>query len=149
MPPGAQEESAVLSEADIAGTFWEDLQFFTYDEFQCKCGCERNEMKHSFMLLMDNLRSEYGSPIRISSGYRCPDHNNNVSSTGFDGPHTTGRAADIYVSGNRAFDILFFIMQQGFTGVGVSQKGNHSSRFLHVDTLTSRGNRNRPWLWSY
>jgi uncharacterized protein YcbK (DUF882 family) len=135
--------------SDITGTFWEDLQFFTYDEFTCKCGCGRNEMKHSFMLLMDDLRNSYGHPIRISSGYRCPDYNSNVSSTGRDGPHTTGSAADILISGGQAFDLLFFIMQQGFSGVGVAQKGLHSGRFLHVDTLTSKGNRTRPWIWTY
>ena len=31
-------------------------------------------------------------------------------------------------------------------GIGISQKGKHKSRFIHLDTIDSD---NRPWVWSY
>ena len=66
-----------------------------------------------------------------------------MSSTGVDGPHTTGRAIDISVNRNEAITVLNAALFLGFTGIGVNQKGN--SRFLHLDNLEA----NRPTIWSY
>ena len=41
---------------------------------------------------LDQLREQQGSPMIITSGYRCPAYNTMISSTGFDGPHTSPRS---------------------------------------------------------
>ena len=115
---------------------------FSLDEFACK-HCGENKIDHDFVSDLDALRAVYGRPIRISSGYRCPDHNEAVSSTGRGGPHTTGRAADILVNGQDAYDLLLLIAGMGFTGIGINQKGVWTSRFIHLDTLQ------RKAVWSY
>lgn len=122
------------------------LRYFTADEFKCK-HCGQNKMDRGFLLLLDELRHRCGFPLVIGSGYRCPVHNQKVSTTGADGPHTTGRAVDVTVSRHRAHDVLRHAMELGFTGIGVSQKG--ASRFLHLDTLTEPQHAPRPTVWSY
>jgi zinc D-Ala-D-Ala carboxypeptidase len=120
-----------------------DWRYFGLPEFSCR-HCGKNRISHQFVDALDELRHEYGKPMLVTSGYRCPEHNNNVSSTGFDGPHTTGQAADIAVRGADARRLLGLAIAHGFTGIGVQQKGN--ARFIHLDTLTDG---NRPWVWSY
>jgi uncharacterized protein YcbK (DUF882 family) len=101
-------------------------------------------MDPDFLYKLDNLRKDFGKPIIISSGYRCPHHNEAVSSTGLGGPHTTGKACDILVSGHDAYDLLKLVVNHGFKGIGINQKG--PSRFIHLDMIDSDL---RPWLWSY
>src|SRR5690606_42128115 len=67
--------------------------------FRCKCGCGRNEIQEELVDKLDKLRGIMRIPFRITSGFRCPVHNEKVSSTGRNGPHTTGFAADILLSG--------------------------------------------------
>lgn len=119
---------------------------FSSAEFACQCGCDCADMDAEFMGRLQAVREAYGKPMRITSGYRCPTHNSNVSSTGENGPHTTGRAADVAVSGNDAHRLLAIALEQGMTGVGVKQKGPHGGRFIHLDNLTEGA---RPWCWSY
>ncbi len=119
---------------------------FSSYEFKCKCGCGKSDMNRRFIETLQAIRDEYGKPIIITSGYRCPDHNSRVSSTGKTGPHTTGKAVDIAVSGNDAHKLLAVAIFNGMSGIGVKQKGPHDGRFLHLDTLTSGP---RPWVWSY
>lgn len=118
--------------------------YFTDKELQCKCGCGQNYMNTSFMYALDVLRERYGKPIVLSSAYRCPEYNDKVSSTGRTGPHTTGKAVDIVCRGTDAYEIMHLAFEIGFSGIGVSQKGD--SRFLHLDMLDHDL---RPWVWSY
>lgn len=124
---------------------WSTIRYFTEDEFRCQgedcCGGQALMDEH-FVGMLDALRYEFGRPLRVNSGYRCPLHNSRVSSTGEDGPHTTGKAVDLGVSGQDADKVLGLAYLMGFQGKGVNQKGGHSSRFIHLDLL---GNR----VWSY
>ena len=128
---------------------WKDYDDFDQDEFLCRC-CGQEAMVPEFMQRLQEFRSALGFPFVISSGYRCPNHNDSVSSTGRDGPHTTGRAVDIQVSGKHAVEIDDACRDFGFTGKGVKQKGNHAGRFIHLDDLGDDETKGpRPWLWSY
>jgi len=126
---------------------WESLPNFTRAEFECRCGCGRADMSTPFMKVLQSFRDDCGFPFTISSGYRCPDHNKAVSSTGHTGPHTTGKACDIRISGERAYELLQKAMAKGFSGVGVNQRGAHSGRFIHLDMLSSP--HPRPRVWGY
>lgn len=90
----------------------------------------------------------FGRPLPIVSGYRTPEHNQQVSDTGANGPHTQGRAADIKVYGADALELIALAVAAGFTGIGVQQKGPMSSRFLHCDDLEAP-DYPRPGCWSY
>lgn len=96
-------------------------RYFSVDEFACR-HCRENLIDHQFVTKLDDLRHRLGFALTISSGYRCPEHNSKVSSTGRTGPHTTGRAADIAVSHARAYEVLQTAMMMRFTGIGINQK---------------------------
>ena len=100
-------------------------------------------MDASFIDMLDDLREKLGFPFIITSGYRCPKHNKEVSNTGEAGPHTTGRAADISASGAHALDIIVHGYRSGFKGIGAKQKGQ--GRFIHLDDIP----RPYPTFWSY
>ena len=122
-------------------------EHFSENELMCKCGeCTYLGMDTDFMEKLEKVRNSVGKPMALSSAHRCPAHNARVSSTGTNGPHTTRMAIDIRCSGKLAHEILVAAMLFGFTGIGVSQKGNHGSRFIHLDLIESD---NRPWVWSY
>lgn len=124
-----------------------DWKHFDLDEFRCKCGCQQNYISDEFVTLLDELRELVGFPLVVTSGYRCPDHNNRVSSTGRTGPHTTGQAADISVDRFRAFRVMSKAADMGFTGIGFKQHGG--GRFMHLDTLPNADGQPRPTIWSY
>ena len=124
---------------------WSHYPNFTEAEFACQCGCGKADMDPAFMGKLQQVRTAIDMPMRITSGYRCPDHNDNVSSTGRTGPHTTGRACDIGVQGADAKKLLSHLTIH-FSGIGIKQKG--SGRFIHVDDLAPP-EFPRPNLWSY
>lgn len=115
---------------------------FSSSELECR-HCNECKMDESFMEWLQALRTVYCKPITISSGYRCPEYNDRVSSTGLEGPHTTGKAVDIAVDREEASVLLELAYKLGVKGVGINQKG--SNRFLHFDLLDE----GRPTIWSY
>lgn len=122
------------------------LRYFTRAEFKCKhCGAEK--MDDGFLWLLDELRHRCGFPLLVHSGYRCPVHNQAVSTTGPSGPHTTGHASDIGVDRQRAVSLLRHALGLPFTGIGIKQHG--ATRFIHLDNLTEPEHSPRPTIWSY
>lgn len=119
-----------------------NFRYFKFEDFACK-HCGKNETKEIFIHRLDDLRHRCGFPLVVSSGYRCPEHNMAVSSTGPDGPHTTGLAADFAVDRSKARTVLGVASNMGFNGIGVNQKG--TGRFIHVDDC----DRPTATVWSY
>ena len=124
---------------------WQDYPNFTKEEFDCQHTGE-NAMQPDFMQRLQALRTEYGKPMIITSGYRSTEHPIEAAKQTI-GPHTTGRACDVSVSGENALLLLSLAVKHGFTGIGVKQKG--SRRFLHLDDLTIADGYARPTIWSY
>lgn len=122
------------------------MKYFKLSEFDCK-HCGANNMDIVFLEELDELRQLYGKPLIVTSGYRCPDHNAAISSTGRTGPHTSGRAADFLVDRGDALNLLKLALVLGFAGIGIKQHG--AGRFLHVDNLPNAHGQPRPTLWSY
>ena len=123
-------------------------EHFSDRELACKC-CGVNRMDAGFMSKVETLRSLYGKPIKLSRAYSCPKHNSEVSITGLNGPHTTGHAIDVLVSGEDVYTLLDMALTIGFTGIGINQRGPHAQRFLHLDDLPNSVSAPRPRVWSY
>ena len=64
------------------GTFWDEIEFFTREEFKCKCGgkyCNGYpaEMQEAVVQSADAARKHFGKPAYVVSGLRCKQHNAN------------------------------------------------------------------------
>ena len=113
-------------------------------ELKCSC-CGKNRIVEAFLERLEALRDRVGFPLYISSGYRCPLHNDAVSRTGLTGPHTTGQAVDIAISYEMAFILAKYAFELDFQGIGINQRGIIQDRFIHLDMLDA----NRPRIWTY
>lgn len=128
---------------------------FTAAEMACK-GTGKIKVHSVLLDKLEQLRAAVRAVpgyeeavLPVSSGYRSPEHNAKVSSTGEAGPHTTGLAVDLTCSGALALLVVKMALGLKFTGVGISQKGPHGSRFVHLDLLQDGPGCPRPWLWGY
>ncbi|MEX2964567.1 D-Ala-D-Ala carboxypeptidase family metallohydrolase [Microbulbifer sp. TYP-18] len=120
--------------------------YFTEEELACRC-CGKNHFSDDTLHRLIRVRERFKKPMVINSGYRCPAHCAKIGSTM---THTTGQAVDVSVSLSRAYELLSIAMEEGFTGIGVKQKGAHGGRFIHMDDLEPvPGERARPTVWSY
>ncbi len=125
---------------------WNDYPNFTKEEFDCK-HTGLNEMKPEFMDMLQKVRTAYGKPMIITSGYRDKTHPIEANKSR-PGAHSTGQAADISVDRTNAYEVLKLALEIGFTGIGIQQKD--SGRFLHLDNIEpDTKDFLRPTIWSY
>jgi peptidoglycan hydrolase-like protein with peptidoglycan-binding domain len=90
-------------EETTTGSFWDEIEYFSRDEFRCKCGgkyCDGfpAEPKEQLVRIADQLRKNLGVPITIVSGLRCPTWNQ-IQGGVDNSQHMYGEAADIYAAG--------------------------------------------------
>lgn len=112
------------------------------DALACK-HCGEMHMNDEFMQLMDEMREKAGFPYHVTSGYRCSEHNQAVSSTGPRGPHTTGKALDIAAMDSwTRLRIVQIAIEHEIQRIGIAKT------FIHLDTLT-RAEGFPPGIWSY
>ena len=101
--PAKNVEESEEEKNEASGTFWDEIEYFTRDEFKCKCGgkyCNGfpSEPDERMVRIADKLRKNLGVPITIVSGLRCKTWNaiqGGVSNS----QHMYGEAADIYAKG--------------------------------------------------
>ena len=124
---------------------WENYPNFKKEEFDCKHS-GKNEMKADFMEKLQQLRTAYGKPMRITSGFRDSTHPIEAKKARA-GAHASGKAADIGVDREDAYTLLKMALEIGFTGIGIQQKGG--GRFIHLDTIENGPEFLRPTIWSY
>lgn len=122
---------------------WADYPNFSEAEFRCKFS-GKCQMNPEFMARLQRLRTAWGRPMGVTSGFRDRTHQAERNKA-TPGAHTLGRAVDIGIQGPEAFELLAMALVHGFTGLGVKQHG--SGRFLHLDDITQ--GLPRPALWSY
>lgn len=85
------------------GTFWDEIEYFTRDEFKCKCGgryCNGYpaEPKETMVRIADQLRRNLGVPITVVSGLRC-ERWNAIQGGVANSQHMYGEAMDIWAQG--------------------------------------------------
>ena len=119
-------------------------EYFTEEELMCPCGCKGMAMSESFMKKIVSIRKSLNAPMKINSGFRCPEHNEKVggSSTSM---HLYGRAVDVSLyplTEEQQIRLIEEAIRHNITGIGVSGKGDKKKQFIHLDNKSSR-------LWSY
>ena len=79
---------------------WGKYPNFKADEFKCS-HCKADGIQEELVAKVQQLRTKYGKPMRITSGYRCPQHPAEISKA-VPGAHSMGLAADVGVEGAEA-----------------------------------------------
>lgn len=108
-------------------------EHFAVHEFACKCGtCDgatNPPINPKLVEALEWFRARMGNrPIRINSGYRCPEHNRKIG--GVKGSqHTLGNAVDIKLLPGQTPDTMARAATEldAFHGIGLY------STFLHLD----------------
>lgn len=90
----------------VTGTFWDEIEYFSREEFRCQCGgkyCNgfHVEPQEKMVRTVNEIRRRLGVPISIvdsgGSGVRCPQHNAAVLGAP-NSLHVSGNAADLHSS---------------------------------------------------
>ena len=118
-----------------------DLKYFSLDEFDSpdEPGSS-SKMCCKLLKKMDKIRGDFGSPLRVNSGYRTKEHNAIVGGR-VGSSHLKGLAVDLHC--NNSVDrtkLLKAIYKNGINRVGIGKT------FLHIDI-----DNNKPaacWLYN-
>lgn len=105
------------------------LNHFKLSEFSCKCGCNHLP-KDKIMLIMDQVREDYGHSIIISSGKRCAAHNKKIGGAP-KSRHVVGDACDLV----RTPELLAFLLPR-LEHYGLCMEDpDKTPGWIHVDCL--------------
>ena len=109
-------------------------EHFKASEFTCHhCGTlPDGGMATELIDLLEDLRTHFGKPVTINSGYRCPIHNANVGGAK-NSQHLLGTAADVVISGVSPSTVYSWADENNPTG-GV---GKYNS-FTHIDVRSGK-----------
>lgn len=121
---------------------WDKYPNFSKAEFECKHTGENN-MQHEFMEKLQKLRTIYGKPMTITSGFRSVKHPIEAAKKSrAAGEHTRGMCADIAcTNGQDRFLLVKMALELGFTRIGIAKN------FLHIG-LGGNGLPNNV-IWDY
>jgi len=106
---------------------------FRVHEFACRDGSDAVFLSDKLVNILQAIRSHFGQPLTVTSGYRTPAHNKNVG--GVEGSlHLFGMAADIQVAGVSPEDVADYAetLLPGTGGIGRYRD------FTHVDVRTEK-----------
>ena len=130
-----REQSVPAPQPDTpdTGTFWDEIEFFTREEFRCKCGgryCNGYpaEMREKVVRIANSARRHFGIPGHIISGLRCQIHNANEGGVA-NSQHMYGEACDLQIEGVSSDQLLAFIQTR--PGVRYAYKINGTN--VHFD----------------
>ena len=99
-----------------AGTFWDEIQYFTREEFRCKCGgryCNGYpaEMQEAVVKIADAARDHFGKPAHVVSGLRCRQWNAHEGGVA-NSQHMYGEAIDLRIDGVGSEELRQFVATQ-------------------------------------
>ena len=128
------EVEVTPEESSASASWWNEIQYFTREEFRCQCGgkyCNGfpAEPDERLVRTLDAIRRKLGVPITIvepnGSGVRCPQHNAAVGGVA-NSEHLYGRAADLHSSASpeRMKQVAEEVMGQT-GGIGIYEWGIH------------------------
>ena len=108
---------------------------FKVKEFACGDGSDAILVAPRLVMVLESIRTHFGSAVRINSGYRTPQYNAKVGGV-TDSQHCYGTAADIVVRGKTPAQVAAYARQlmPDWGGVGVyAEKG-----FTHIDVREAK-----------
>lgn len=119
-----------------------DLKYFKLSEFDCPCEKgSGKKMDKKFLEKLDYARHNAGIPFKITSGYRCEEHNLKVGGR-VGSSHLKGLAVDIAYTGSRER----YIIVNALISVGINRIGIGKS-FIHCD-IDNLKDQDVIWLYN-
>lgn len=120
---------------------WSRYPNFKPEEFTCR-HTGHCYMQPAFLERLQALRTEYGRPMRVTSGYRHPTHPVEARKGHSNGEHTLGTCADIAcANGTERYHLVRLALKHGFTRIGIAKT------FIHLGI--GGGELPAPVLWEY
>ena len=112
---------------------------FTVKEFACKDGSDAVLVAPRLVMVLQSIRSHFGTAVTINSGYRTPQYNTKVGGVAHS-QHCYGTAADISVRGKTPAAVAAYARQlmPDWGGVGVYAKKG----FTHIDVREAKADWN-------
>lgn len=115
------------------GTFWEEIRYFSREEFRCQCGgkyCDGfpAEPDETLVRLVNDLRAQAGRPAHRSSGLRCAVWNK-IQGGVANSKHMYGKALDFYIEGVSGDALLAMAQADPRTSYAYKIEG----QYVHVD----------------
>ena len=103
-------------EPEPTADWWDEIEFFDREEFQCKCAgryCDGYpaEMQEKVVRIADAARKHFGRPAHVVSGLRCQEWNR-LQGGVWNSQHRYGEAIDLRIDGVTADDLLAFVDTQ-------------------------------------
>ena len=118
---------------------------FTAKEFACSCNnCTDNFIDDVLLEKLEQVRVALG-PLKINSGYRCPQHNKDIGGAA-SSSHMAGLAADIQPIPLNTDDLdkLYEKCVEVFDNIG----DGRPKKFVHVDVRPAKANGvKRKWVY--
>ena len=114
------------------GDFWDDIEYFTRDEFACpcpRCGGFPVEPDEKLVRLEVQVRKYFDAPAINSSGVRCQAHNDELSGSVPNSRHVLGKAVDFRIKGKSGAEVLAYVR----TLPGVRYAYNIDGTYVHMD----------------
>ena len=120
-------------EPEPTADWWDDIEYFTREEFRCKCAglyCDGYpaEMQEKAVSISDAARKHFGRPAHVVSGLRCQEWNR-LKGGVWNSQHRYGEAIDLRIDGVTADKLLAWLQQQ--KGVRYAYKINGTN--VHFD----------------
>jgi zinc D-Ala-D-Ala carboxypeptidase len=111
------------------------MKYFNYSEFDSPDVQGSGQMMDDKILMMlDQVRDKFDKPIHITSGFRTPQHNEDVGGKMPDengnggSSHLKGLAVDIFCNNSiDRFNLINCLLDVGFSRIGVADT------FIHAD----------------
>jgi uncharacterized protein YcbK (DUF882 family) len=111
---------------------------FSRSEFECSC-CQTGEVSGSVVEKIQKVRTAYGKPMGITSGYRCSRHNKEVGGKPTSS-HLKSLAIDVHCESSRERKILLPLLLKEFRRVGIA------NNFIHCDDDMDK---DKDVCWTY
>lgn len=104
---------------------WSKFPNFSREEFRCK-HTGHEGMKEEFLEVLQNIRDDYGKPMRVTSGFRHPTHPVEARKQRSDGEHTRGMCADIACTSSRdRYELIVLALKHGINRIGIAKNFVH------------------------
>lgn len=112
---------------------------FKVREFACTDGSDAILVAPRLVMVLESIRSYFGTAVTINSGYRTPQYNEKVGGVAHS-QHCYGTAADIVVKGKTPAQVAAYARQlmPDWGGVGIYTKKG----FTHIDVRETRADWN-------